>query len=210
MLAFRSILTPGPERWTPPPCPGFGNPIEVKFPFQAVLFAIRVSPGEGGGPIHLFQKVRRFISKNRNVRAVSLHVPNYLVPDCFLIQSVSLEVADSCIFQMDQQTTDFRRYHWSKLSESWFPMSFRPTLSQSAKASFLIYELSSGQLIRSLEPQNGFRPFWTGIGYGEDEIFPSLFTTRAPGWPNHSFRFQSLTSSIRRYARTYSKEKVVK
>jgi len=81
MLAFRSILTPGPERWTPPPCPGFGNPIEVKFPFQAVLFAIRVSPGEGGGPIHLFQKVRRFISKNRNVRAVSPHVPNYLVPD---------------------------------------------------------------------------------------------------------------------------------
>ena len=97
MLAFRSILTPGPERWTPPPCPGFVNPIEVKFPFQAVLFAIRVSPGEGGGPIHLFQKVRRFISKNRNVRAVSLHVPNYLVPDCFLIQSVSLEVVDSYI-----------------------------------------------------------------------------------------------------------------
>lgn len=208
MLAFRSILTPGHERWTPPPCPGFGNPIEVKFPFQAVLFAIRVSPVEGGGPIHLFQKVRRFISKNRNVRAVSLHVPNYLVPDCFLIQSVSLEVADSCIFQMDQQTTDFRRYHWSKLSESWFPMSFRPTLSQSAKASFLIYELSSGQLIRSPEPKNGFSPFWNRIWRRLN--LPPSFTTRAPGWPNHSFRFQSLTSSRRRYARTYSKEKVVK
>ena len=81
---------------------------------------------EKGRPL-LKQKVRRFISKNRNVRAVSPHVPNYLVPDCFLIQKVSLEVADSCIFQMDQQTTDFRRYNGSTLSESWFPMSFRPT-----------------------------------------------------------------------------------
>lgn len=89
---------------------------------------------EKGRPL-LKQKVRRFISKNRNVRAVSPHVPNYLVPDCFLIQKVSLEVADSCIFQMDQQTTDFRRYNGSTLSESWFPMSFRPTLSQSEKAS---------------------------------------------------------------------------
>lgn len=29
----------GPQRWTPPPSPGFGNPIEVEFPFQAILFA---------------------------------------------------------------------------------------------------------------------------------------------------------------------------
>lgn len=46
MLAFRSILIPGPERWTLPALPVGAKPIEVEF--QAVLFAIRVSPSLGG------------------------------------------------------------------------------------------------------------------------------------------------------------------
>lgn len=97
--------------------PGLWKPHRSRIPIQGrpVCYPSESQSGGRGRP-HLFQKIRRFISKNRNVRAVSPHVPNYLVPDCFLIQSVSLEVADSFIFQMDQQITDFRRYHWSKLS----------------------------------------------------------------------------------------------
>ncbi|CAB4307655.1 unnamed protein product [Prunus armeniaca] len=81
MLAFRSILIPGPERWTPPALPGLWKPHRSRIPIpgRPVRYPSESQSGRRGG--HLFQKVRRFISKNRNVRAVSPHVPNYLVPD---------------------------------------------------------------------------------------------------------------------------------
>lgn len=52
MLAFRSILIPGPERWTPPALPGLWKPHRSRIPIpgRPVRYPSESQSGRRGGP----------------------------------------------------------------------------------------------------------------------------------------------------------------